>query len=567
MDFRYKSLLEPVHQRAADAPERPVLRYIAGKDSHTAISAERFRRDMLSAAAALQAAGIEKGDVVVLVLRQSWDLVAAIYGAMALGAIPSVFTYLSARLNLKSYLQRVRQLVEQADARVVVTLPDHVVQMDGVLAELDCRALSISALSCAANEPDRQVELPAIAADDIALLQYSSGTTGLQKGVIFTHRKVLEQIRALSGPSSMDMSAEDVIVTWLPLHHDMGLIANLLCSVVADVPLVMMSPMMWMRRPILMLEAIEKYNGSIVTMPNFGFNHMARMIRAEALANLRLERLRLMISGGEPARQDTFEDFYQRFKGCGVRREIFMVGYGMAEAVCGISCTPAGVVPRVDWIDTAAMQNEGRSVPAEPDGPGSLSVVSCGRLFPGLVAKIVDDHGEPLGERQIGELVVKGDFVFDGYYRRPELTDEVLKDGWLHTGDHGYMADGELYICGRKKDMMIVGGKNVFPGDIEVIANEVEGIRKGRVVAFGIVDDVKQTEAVVLVCELARKLSEPEQKPIEKELRQRIGETLDIALFDVRFVGKGWVLKSSSGKLARNGNRQKYLVQFQGVAE
>ena len=564
MNLPYQTLLEPVYRRAKENPDRPVFHFVASHEEQLSISAERFCRDMLVAASALRAAGIQKGDVVVLVLRQSWELVAAMYGAMALGAIPSVYTYLSPRIDLESYLTQVRQLVEQADARLVVTLPDYVAHMEGALSGLDCRAWSIAGLFDDAIEPAVVESLPVAEPDDIALLQYSSGTTGLQKGVVFTHRKVLIQVRHICRPSGFDVRPDDVIVTWLPMHHDMGLIANLLCSVVGDIPLVMMSPMRWMRRPILLLQTIAKYDGSIVAMPNFGFSHMTRVIKQEQLAGIDCKKLRILLSGGEPARWDTFAAFHEHFKECGVRPEMFMVGYGLAELVCAIVATPVPSVPRVDRIDQVLMQTEGRAVPVDTERGESISVVSCGTLFPGVEVKIIDEHGQSLGERCIGEVVTRSDFVFDGYHRQPEQTARVLKDGWLYTGDYGYLADGELYICGRKKDMMIIGGKNVFPSDVEIIAGKVNGVRRGRVVAFGIDDDIKQTESAVLVCEVGDKVTEAEQKRLEKEIRRRVGSGLDIALFDIRLVGKGWVMKSSSGKLARARNRQKYLAQYHG---
>jgi acyl-CoA synthetase (AMP-forming)/AMP-acid ligase II len=239
------------------------------------------------------------------------------------------------------------------------------------------------------------------------------------------------------------------------------------------------------------------------------------------------------------------------------------VCYAMAENTFAVTQTPIGLAPTVDWVQTRTLQEQRRAEPSVPFAEGSTPMVSCGLPIDGTEICILDGKGRHLPECQVGEIALRSNCMLNGYYRRPELTDQAIRHGWYHTGDMGYMAEGELYITGRKKDLIIVGGKNIYPQDLEAIAYTIPGIAPGRSVAFGMVDRALGSEAIVMVCELENDpLPEEERRKIEMELRGRVVQRSEVSLGDIRLVSRTWLIKTSSGKISRSANREKYIQQF-----
>jgi acyl-CoA synthetase (AMP-forming)/AMP-acid ligase II len=521
---------------------------------HTISNAE-FDAQAVATAKALQAIGIRPDDLVILVLRHSEVLLSAFWGALYLGAIPSIFPFLTEKLDPDLYNQRVQTLVAHSGARAVITTPEFESDLEQLLTDIDCQVISTASVSL-----DGYAEFEAWQGnpEKVAFLQHSSGTTGLQKGVALSHQAVLNQVAAYS--RAIDLRADDVVVSWLPLYHDMGLIAGFVMPLVTGTPLVLMSPFQWVRDPKILLWAIHKHQGTLAWLPNFAYNHLARAARPSYLEGLDLSSWRMAINCSEPVYHHSHQTFLEKFAPYGFNPDTLSVSYAMAENTFAVTQTKPGVAPRVDWVEIAALQQERVARPAEPEAEGVVAVTSCGIPIDGTEVRILDDAGQTLGERQIGQIAVRSNCMLSAYYQRPELTAEAIRDGWYLTGDMGYLADGEVFVTGRLKDLIIVGGKNIYPQDLEAIANSVPGVYPGRAVAFGVLDERIGSESIVMVAELNGNSQYP--AAVERELRAQIVKETEVTLADVRFVNERWVIKTSSGKLARGDNRDKYLREF-----
>ena len=376
-----------------------------------------------------------------------------------------------------------------------------------------------------------------------------------------SHRSVLKQVSAYS--QSIDLRDDDVIISWLPLYHDMGLIAGFVMPLVTGVPLVLMSPFKWVRNPKVLLQAIHKQRGTLCWLPNFAYHHSARVIRPQDITALDLSSMRAFINCSEPVYAESHQLFLSKFAACGVRNEALSTCYAMAENTFAVTQHPTGQPARLDCVNTRLLQEERRALPVPANSPGSTAMVSCGVPIPGTEICIMDARDLRLPDRRVGEIALRSDCMLSGYYRRPDLTAQSIRAGWYYTGDMGYIAEGELYVTGRKKDMIIVGGKNIYPQDLEAIANTTPGISPGRSVAFGLYDRNLGSENIVMVCELEGKENTSEtKKTVEMDLRRRVVQRSEIALSDVHLVEGRWLIKTSSGKISRSANRDKYLKHF-----
>lgn len=536
--------------RAAEDPQRPALTFIEHGQELTFT-----RGEFLQAAQAyrgrLAAAGLGAGDLVILVLQHSLDLVYAFWGAALLGAVPSIFPFLTEKLDPQLYRQRVKTLVEHSEAKVVITYPEFYDSLSQLLAGLDCTVLSTADPAAgSAVPPASQLD-----ADAVALLQHSSGSTGLQKGVALSHRAVLRQVQAYGQAIQLDPQT-DVIVSWLPLYHDMGLIAGFVLPILTGTHLVLMSPFEWVRQPTSLLEAISRHRGSLCWLPNFAYKLIARSVRPGAQFDL--SSWRAVINCSEPVYDESHQVFVEKLTPFGFSPDALAVSYAMAENTFAVTQTAVGAPPRVDVIEVAALQERGEATPAA-DG---RRVVSCGVPIESVELAIFDAARQPLPERRVGEIGLRSEFMLSGYYKRPDLSaDAITADGWYLTGDMGYLAEGELYISGRKKDLLIVGGKNIYPQDLEDIANRTAGVYPGRAVAFGVLDERLGSEKVVIICETH---DDADLAAAEQELRAKVVQETEVTVGDLRFVSRGWIIKTSSGKHARTDNREKYLREFGG---
>jgi fatty-acyl-CoA synthase len=513
---------------------------------------------------ALENAGVRPGDLVALILQHGEDVLYGFWGAMLLGAVPSIFPFLTDKLDREKYLDSVRQLIDHSRVRVVITYTGLEDTLRQRLEGIDTLAGIINAQ---ALEPGGDIEhylrLNPAGAEDTAFLQHSSGSTGLQKGVMLSHRAVINQIASYS--EAIRLSPDDIIVSWLPLYHDMGLIAGFIMPILQGIKLVLMSPFHWVRDPVILLKAIHHHRGTLCWLPNFAYNFLATRVREEALAGMDLSSIRALVNCSEPVYAESHRMFAERYASYGFRSEALTTCYAMAENTFAV--TQGGIVAplREDVVDRETLMDARRAIPADTEGGRPVQIfVSCGRTIPNCEVCVMDEQGQPLPERHVGEIALRGDSMLSGYYRRPDLSAEAIVDGWYLSGDMGYLADGELYITGRKKDLIIIGGKNVYPQDIENLLNDVPGLHPGRVTAFGVFNERLGTEDIAIVAELDGHIPQDDSQrraTILREVRARVTQNVDVAARYVHLVGPQWLLKTSSGKIARRANREKFLQE------
>jgi fatty-acyl-CoA synthase len=548
-------LLDAVTLTAPDK-QTPAIIYLETDHEPVTVTRADFRRETIRYASALSDIGIKPRDLVIIAHTQDLESIYAFWGAMLVGAIPSMFPTLTEKLDPDIYMQGMAELVNLSGVRAVLTTDDFAPTL---AAHVACPVYGSSALkSQAAN---KILIAPIPDESDIAFLQHSSGTTGLQKGVALSHQAVLNQLASYS--EAIQLNDQDVIVSWLPLYHDMGLIAGFLLPLFQGVPLVLMSPFDWVAHPAQLFRAINNYRGTLCWLPNFAYNHCARRIRQRDTEGLSAATMRLFINCSEPVHAESHRLFAERFAAHGVKPEMLAVSYAMAENTFAVTQTQAGEIPHLDIVDRAELEGSRRAVPVSADHDRAVIKVSCGAAIDGTSVRVLDSEGHALLDRSVGELAVHSDCMLTEYYKRPDL--QPFKDGWYLTGDMGYMVNGQVYVIGRYKDLIINAGKNVYPQDIEAIANTVVGVHAGRVVAFGVADEREGTELIAVVAEVATSDVDERQK-IGLAIRQTVARQSTVTLNYVHLVDDRWLIKTSSGKIARAANREKWLSERGGGA-
>jgi fatty-acyl-CoA synthase len=545
-------------QAYQEVPEQVAVYLIHSHQADQPITYHRLLDRAAGYAQALRQAGIQPGEVVILLLNREEDLLDVFYGAILHGSIPSIMPYLTEKLSPEHYRQSLSALFQTTSPRAIITYPE----FEHEVREATKNSISpISILLTRDIQPIERIDLDKLSgihgeADQVALLQHSSGTTGLQKGVALSHRAIFNQLNSYS--RSVHLDRTDVIVSWLPLYHDMGLIAGFLLPVLNRIPLVLMSPFEWVRAPYLLFQAISRYHGTLCWLPNFAYNFCTQKTRERDLTGLNLSSWRAVINCSEPMHWKSHQMFLDRFSPYGLRKESLATCYAMAENVFGVTQGGIDKPVTIDQVDQNRLQTEQIASPAREEA-SSVRHLSAGRPIDNTHLRIIDAQGNDLPERYIGEIVIQSDCMLSGYYNRPDLTQKAFLDGWYLTGDLGYLANGELFVTGRKKDLIIVGGKNIYPQDLERIASEIPGVHPGRVVAFGVFNEQLGTEEVVLLAEVDSG-DNLERQHLADQLRLQVTRGSDIALRYVEIVDRGWLIKTSSGKIARSANRDKYLA-------
>lgn len=547
---------EVLWRRAEAEPERPqtYMREDDGRE-HT-ISYGRLLEEARRVAFGLSELGLRRGDTVALMLPTGLDFLSCFQGILIAGAIP-VPIYPPARLDrLAEYAERQAAILADAGVSCLVTLPKA-----RPIAALLRRSVNTLKSVVTADELAGSGALwpaPEGSAQEAAFIQYTSGSTGRPKGVLLTHANLLANIRAIS--AGIQAGPSDVGVSWLPLYHDFGLIGSWLFCLHDGLPIDIQSPLSFLARPERWLWAIHKRRGTLSGAPNFAYELCVKRITDEAIAGLDLSSWRCALNGAEPVSPDTLERFAQRFARYGFRREALMPVYGLAENSVALCFPPAGRGPRVDRVRREPFERSGQAEPAAEDEKGALRFVSTGTPLPGHEVRLLDDAGEELAERVVGRLAFRGPSMTAGYFKNPDATAAItLEAGFLDSGDLAYRADGELFLCGRRKDIIIKGGRNYVPQEIEEVVAGVPGVRRGCVVAFGIVQESLGTESLVVVAE-TRTASERERQHIAAVVIDRVAAAVGVPPDRVELVAPGAVPKTSSGKLRRAATKELYLT-------
>src|SRR5215471_18336859 len=516
-------------------------------------------------ATGLTTRGVRPGDTVAIMLPTCAEFFFTFAGILVAGAIP-VPIYPPFRADrIAEYASRQSGILRNAEAQLLVTFRE----TEGVARLLEPSVPSLFAVVTADRLagsngspvlPSTEIRPAEVLShptrsSDIACLQYTSGSTGDPKGVVLTHANLLANIRSLT--EAVGVRSDDVAVSWLPLYHDMGLIGAWFVPLVNAIPLVLMSPLAFLTRPERWLRAIHRHRGTLSPAPNFAYELCVRKIAEKDMHGLDLSSWRAALNGAEPVRAETLERFSQKFSRYGFRREALVSVYGLAESSLGVASPPMGSGSRVDRIQRTPFESLGRAIPAATEEHGALEFVSAGRPLPGMEIRVVTEEGRDAGERVEGRLLFRGPSATSGYYRNPEATKELVReDGWLDSGDLAYIAEGDLFITGRAKDLIIKGGRNLYPQEIEEIAGRVAGVRTGCVVAFGVPDVASGTERLVVAAE-ARDLAARDR--IAQDITRAVSDALGLPPDIVEILPIHAIPKTSSGKLRRSETRRLYL--------
>ena len=556
------------HRGRVDASRTHLIFYEDEGESSSLTFGELFE-GAERVAADLAQRGIGRGDTVALMLPTSRDFFLAFAGTLLAGATP-VPIYPPFRADrIAEYAERQSAILANAGARLLVTFREGA----SVAKLLKPLVPSLEAVVTAETLARSRAPAPFgpqlhSRAEDLALLQYTSGSTGNPKGVMLTHANLLANVRAIG--EALGLRNDNVGVSWLPLYHDMGLIGAWLMPLYFGLPVVVLSPLAFLSRPARWVRAFHRYRGTISAAPNFAYELAAAKVSDEEMQGLDLSAWRAALNGAEPVLPATLDRFAARFASCGFRRETLLPVYGLAEASLAVTIPPVGRGPRVDHLERAAFEQEGRAVPAPPDAsapnsnedPNVISFVSAGPPIPRHEVRIANDRGDDVGERVEGQLWFRGPSTTQGYYRNEAATAALLPEGaaagWVNSGDRAYRADGEIYITGRVKDIIIHAGHNLYPHEIEDAVARVPGVRKGCVVAFGAADPVAGTERLVIVAE-SREGNRDARARLAQAITAQVTETLGLPPNVVEVVPPNVIPKTSSGKLRRDATKQLFL--------
>ncbi|HCH27809.1 MULTISPECIES: AMP-binding protein [Psychrobacter] len=496
--------------------------------------------------------GIQKGRIGFIFLPQTPQAIIWFFGLMSAGIIPSLMPLPSHKQDEKKYWDSHQQLIELTNPSLVITTAEWLSAFEDITENIECTVHNGGLLSSyTSNESVEDTK------GKIAFLQHSSGTTGLKKGVALSHAAVIEQIESYS--KSLSATSNDVIVSWLPIYHDMGLIACTIMPLVLGQTIVLLDPFEWVSKPISLLQTITDYKGTLVWLPNFGFEHLRRTIKPKKFDGLDLSSVKAFINCSEPCKAETFDRFINHFKGIGIAPEKLQVCYAMAETVYAVTQTEMDKVASKIWVDGQALLDNNVKLTTAKDG---VQLLSCGKVIGGCQVAILDpDSNEPVDLDEVGEIVISGSFLFNGYYHRPEKTQEVFDGTSYRTRDLGFIHGDELYVLGRKDDLIISNGRNYFAHEIEQHVNALPNIKAGRNVAIGIYNDQIGSNEIYLVQERSQDQSVDDklEKELIKIIRQTIQDNIGLLLRDVILVEASWLHKSSSGKISRELNKNKLL--------
>jgi fatty-acyl-CoA synthase len=550
-----QSILESI---GPDGPADPVVFcHFAQGGNETAITYGDLRRESARQASFFQQRGVQPGEVILIVLRHSPELFYSFLGAMLAGAIPSFMPYRTSKQDPDLYWSSHQKLFDRISQGTVLTYGEN---LPAIRQNIACESWRLLDVSEARDVPTTVVE-PLLSSESIAFLQHSSGTTGLKKGVALTHKAVLRQVDSYA--RALALRPDDRIVSWLPLYHDMGLIACFLLPLVTHTPVVMVDPFEWVMNPGLLFSAITRHRGTLCWQPNFAFHHLCRTVRTSSA--LDLSSVRAWINCSEPCRAETFHLFARTFAAAGVTPEKLQVCYAMAETVFAVTQTSPGAVPRVLRLEPHALRQG--SIISVAEAAPHQALLSTGPTISGLTVCIRDETGRELPADQIGEICVSGHCLFEGYYKIEDETRHKLHGGWYHTGDLGFLYDGELYVTGRKNDLIIVHGRNYYAHELEYIVNRVPGIHAGRAAAVGWLRPEVGSEEVVIIAESAAE-AESTTASLIRTVKQTLLDQTGLLVFDVHLVTPGWLIKTTSGKISRTENLNRYLkVRFPAAAD
>jgi acyl carrier protein len=548
---RAQTLTEVLEHHVERQPERLTV-YLYEEQAETRLTYRDLWHGSRAYAAGLAEAGLMPGQTVAIMLPTSKEYLFAFYGTLLAGGIP-VPLYPPARLTtIEDHLTRHVGILKSCGAAIMVTIPE----AKPIAWLLRAQVESLRAVMVPGDFPADAAFVPVKATSgQTGFLQYTSGSTGQPKGVVLTHANLLANVRAMGRAARA--TPADVFVSWLPLYHDMGLIGGCFATMYWGFPVVLMSPLAFLSRPSQWLRAIHRHRGTISGGPNFSYELCLRRIPEHELEGLDLSSWRFAFNGAEPVSPETMKGFEEKFARWGFGKNVMAPVYGLAECSVGLAFTPPGEPWQVDLLDRERFSSTGEAVPAREGDPAPLRVVACGRAIPDHDMRVVDAAGFELPDRTEGSMQFRGPSATSGYYRNPEATRGLFSGEWLNSGDRAYLDRGTLYLTGREKDIIIRGGRNISPYELEEAVGDIPGVRRGCVAVFGSLDAASGTERIVVLAETRQS-----DAATQDEVRKRING-LALALIgspadDIVLAPPHTVPKTSSGKIRRVAAREYY---------
>lgn len=547
-----------VLRRHADLESDRVQTHLLEEDSGQDISYGKLLETASRVAAGLTAKGLRRDETVAIMLPTCSDFFYAFFGVMLAGGI-AVPIYPPARPDkIEEYVRRQVSILRNAEVRFLISF-ERAKSVSQIMRLSIPSLAAVTSVETLIEEAGRPRATASIEPSETAFIQYTSGSTGDPKGVVLSHSNVLANVRGIGW--AVKFRPTDLVVSWLPLYHDMGLIGSWLFSVYFGAPITLLSPLSFLSRPERWLWAMHDSRGTLCPAPNFAYELCARKIPDHALEGLDLSSWRVAINAGEAVLAETLARFARRFARYGFRARSYVPCYGLAESSVALAFPAIDREPLVDVIRRDVFESQGRALAAVPAGesdPNVLRFVGNGRPLPQHEIKIVNDEGHPVDERVQGRLFFRGPSRASGYFRNPKATAEITTaDGWMDSGDLAYWADGEIFVTGRSKDLIIKSGRNIIPQEVEAAAADVTGVRRGCVAAFGSVDTDTGTERLVIVAE-TRATQGEDLSRIEAEVVHRVDAVLGIPPDRVVLVPSQSIPKTSSGKIRRNATRSLY---------
>jgi len=548
-----RTLVDVLNWHAQHHPERVHLHFYDEQEDATPLTFGDLRSGAERIATGLRADGLEPGQTVAIMLPSCVEYFFCFLGILIAGGIP-VPIYPPMRMSqMEDHVRRHAGILDNAAVTSLITFDE--AKPVALLLKAQVESLRrVTTFTDLDRAFDEQPDAP-IGEDNVAFIQYTSGSTGNPKGVVLTHQNIIANIDAMGG--ALEASSGDVFVSWLPLYHDMGLIGAWMGSLCVGFTLVLMSPLTFLSRPSRWLRIIHNHRGTLSGGPNFSFELCLQRIEDEDIEGLDLSCWRVAFNGAEPVSADTLRRFQKRFSQYGLPDTAISPVYGLAEATLGLGFPPIGRGLFTDRVNRESLAVHGKAEAAADDDESALEVVACGQPMPGYQARVVDSAGRELPDRHQGRLEFKGPSTTSGYYRNAEATQKLFNGDWLDSGDLAYIAAGDIYITSREKDMIIRGGRNIYPYELEEAAGDLEGIRKGCVAVFASTDSRTQTERLIVVAETREQLPAT-RTTLETHINDLAVTVIGMPADDVVLVRPRSVLKTSSGKIRRAATAELY---------
>lgn len=555
--LKYATLVDMLLANSQNREKR--LIFMDMRNTPQPISYAELADNARTVASYLMARGLEKNDKVVLMMPTCKEFVYIFFGILLAGGIPVPTSQPAGSGHRSSFLAHIVHIILDCEAKFAISYKrmETIVGLSDEMQWINTDFIISEEIFDNAAAHGESRDFPPLSIDDVALLQYTSGTTSLPKGVVLTHKNLLHNMHAIS--VACGTTKTDVSLSWLPLYHDMGLTGALLSAIYGGITLVLMRPESFIFRPQWWLENIGRFNVTICVAPNFGYHYCTTRIADPQCGQFALASWRIALNGAEPIDQLTLQKFYCKFKSCGLRPDVFVPVYGMAENSLAVTFPSLEEPTVVRRLDRQQLEERQMALDASSNDPLQyVDLVSVGAPILGQEVRIADAEGRTLPEREVGEILVRSVSLTQGYYNNVEATEKAIKNGWLHTGDLGFVLDRRLFVSGRIKEMIIKRGRNIFPYDVERTAATVDGIRMGASAAFAVENHDTGTEDLVLVCETLTKVPE-EIAAIKKKIDNTILATLGYQPDHIIITEKGTVPKTTSGKVQRLTIKKMYL--------